>query len=214
MWRMAGMIDWLLSDAGADARKRSICHFVLMQSPDGPANGWLRINAQGIDMNRAYARGGAVEGQGHEPYLWQKDLEGLMSAEPLVDTIWSMHVWPGAADPYMLPGPTKLDEFLGPPARFAEILEGHDPGHKLVKKLKIDKALVRRADVSKWVPPDKPLARWGDSWSSGPWGQFGVTSFLCEGGGDLYTKEENLHSGIVLIKSITEYWRGLKPMRE
>jgi hypothetical protein len=214
MWRMAGMINWLLSDEGADARQRAVCHFVLMQSPDGPANGWLRTNAQGIDMNRAYARGGATRGQGHEPYIWQRDLEGLMSAEPLVDTVWSMHVWPGAADPHMLPGPLTLDQVLGPPARFGEILASHDPGHKLVKKLKMDTRVPRREEVKKWTPPAQVPASWGDTWSTGPCAQFGLSAFLCEGGGDLYSKEENLQSGVVLIKSLMEYWRGLKPARQ
>lgn len=53
-WRMVGMVDWLLSDKGADCRKRTICHVVPMTSPDGPSNGWYRVNAQGVDMNRSY----------------------------------------------------------------------------------------------------------------------------------------------------------------
>jgi murein tripeptide amidase MpaA len=56
MWRMVGMIDWLLSEAGSDARRRFLCHFILMMSPDGIAAGWHRTNRQGIDMNRSYAR--------------------------------------------------------------------------------------------------------------------------------------------------------------
>ena len=45
-WRMIGMIDWLLSDAGVDFRRRSVWHFVLEMNPDGPTNGWYRVNAE------------------------------------------------------------------------------------------------------------------------------------------------------------------------
>jgi len=54
MWRIAGMIDWLLSDEEAKARQRNVWHFVAQMNVDGPHNGWGRVNRQGIDMNRAY----------------------------------------------------------------------------------------------------------------------------------------------------------------
>jgi len=48
------------------------------------------------------------------------------------------------------------------------------------------------------------------SWSDGPHKQFGITAFLCEGAGNIYTKEENMASGAVLLKSVVEYWKGTK----
>lgn len=42
-WRVAGMIDWSLSDDARDSRKRSICHFIVMMSPDSPAHGWMHV---------------------------------------------------------------------------------------------------------------------------------------------------------------------------
>lgn len=46
------------------------------------------------------------------------------------------------------------------------------------------------------------------SWTEGPHEQFGITAILCEGAGAFYTKEKNLESGEVLIKSIAEYYQG------
>jgi hypothetical protein len=46
-------VDWLLSEQGDDARRRSICHFVPITSPDGPSNGWYRVNAQGVSSSPA-----------------------------------------------------------------------------------------------------------------------------------------------------------------
>jgi hypothetical protein len=95
-WRLAGLVDWLLSDAGADVRQRQIVHVVLMMSPDAPANGWYRVNQQGVDMNRSYKPKGAdAATQAHEAYLWQRDLEQLMASDAPVTTIWAIHTWSG-----------------------------------------------------------------------------------------------------------------------
>ena len=47
-------------------------------------------------------------------------------------------------------------------------------------------------------------------WTSGPYRQFGITAVLCEGAGNFYTKKQNLDSGIVLMKSIVEYYKGTR----
>jgi hypothetical protein len=212
MWRMAGMVDWLLSEEGANARQRLICHFVLMMSPDGVANGWHRVNLQGVDMNRSYSRQGANKGQAHEVYIFQKDLEGIMLSDCAATTIWSMHVWPGPADPIITPGP-EIDNVIGPATEFAELLERCDPEHKLVKKLRIRGKLRPRS--TRWAPPPPDRLPEGGTgtWSGGPGQQFGVTNLLCEGGAGLHTKEENIDSGVVLIKALADYYRGTKPAK-
>ena len=47
-------------------------------------------------------------------------------------------------------------------------------------------------------------------WAEGTHLQFGITSILCEGAGALYTKQENVDSGVVLMKTIAEHYKGLR----
>jgi hypothetical protein len=194
-WRMAGMVDWLLSEAGADCRRRSVCHFVLMTSPDGPSNGWYRVNAQGVDMNRSYFADGAdPERQAHEAYLAQKDLERLMASATPPTTVWSMHTWGGAVEPILLPGP-EMGTILGPWEQFKEILLKHDPD-KLIKPLKTA------------ASPGN-----GTHWNNGPHRQFGVSNILCEGSGDWTSKQMSLDAGAILMQGLAEYYAGTKPAR-
>lgn len=191
-WRMVGMIQWLLSDEGADCRSRSICHFVLMMSPDGPSHGWYRVNEQGVDMNRSYRVEGAdAKSQAHEAYVFQKDLEGLMRSSTPVTDIWSMHTWGGVVDPILTPGP-EIGSTLGPKEEFREILAKNDAQH-LVKPLQF------AAD------------RGETTWSGGPGRQFKITAVLCEGAGAIFTQAENIESGRVLMRAIAEYYRGTRP---
>jgi hypothetical protein len=190
-WRMVGMIDWLLSDAGADLRRRSICYFILIMSPDAPSQGWYRVNAQGVDMNRSYRIAGADSTlQAHEAYVFQKDLEQLMaSGSPIADA-WSMHTWSGNVDPMLFPGP-EVGSCLGPKELLDELLAKHDP-RKLVRPLHFPKME-------------------GDTmWSSGPHRQFGMTTVLCEGAGNILTERDNRDSGVVIIKALNQYYRGLR----
>jgi len=189
-WRMVGMIRWLLSDAGADCRRRSISHFILMTSPDGPSGGWYRVNAQGVDMNRSYFVGGADrEKQAHEAYIVQRDLEALMASQTPITDAWSMHTWGGIVEPILLPGPEMAGE-LAPWTGLKEIMIRNDP-KELVKPLKTAKE------------PGNNTTQW----NNGPHLQFGITTVLCEGAGSFTTKQENLDSGVVLMKSIAEYYR-------
>ena len=190
-WRIAGMIDWLLSDEGADCRKRSVCHFIPIMSPDAPSHGWYRVNAQGVDGNRSYFGGGAdKEKQAHEAYICQKDLEMLMASNTPVTNVWSMHTWQGIVEPLIMPGP-EVGNKIGPWTEFDEIITKNDP-YNLIKPLKADKDEDPRY------------------WNTGPHMQFGITTFLCEGAGTIYTKEANVHSGEILMKSLAEYYRGVK----
>jgi len=191
-WRMVGMINWLLSDEGRDCRRRSICHFILMMSPDAPSRGWYRVNAQGVDMNRSYrAAGSDPKRQAHEAYVCQKDLEGLMASKAPVTDVWSMHTWGGIVEPICLPGP-EMGGKVGPWTELRDIIERNDPKN-LIKRLKIRKKAGNKTQ-----------------WADGPHAQFGVTTFLCEGAGAIYTKQQNLDSGAILMKSIAEYYKGTR----
>jgi hypothetical protein len=190
-WRMVGMIEWLLSEAGADCRRRNICHFVLIMSPDAISKGWYRTNAQGVDMNRSYrAEGADAKSQAHEAYVFQKDLELLMASETPVTTAWQMHTWQAPVEPIVTAGP-EIGKELGPPEEFAAIMAKHNP-RGLVKPLAFK--------------PSTNLT----AWTGGAHKQFGITTVLCEGAGKFLTKEENLESGVVLIKSIADYYRGIR----
>ena len=191
-WRMAGMIEWLLSARGTECRTRMICHFILMMSPDAPSHGWYRVNAQGVDMNRSYfAKGADKAKQAHEAYICQRDLEGLMASEEPVTTVWSMHTWGGVVDPIITPGP-EFGTLVGTWTDFADTVKRNDT-RKLVKPVKM------------W--PNKGHTVY---WSDGPNKQFGITAVLCEGAGAIYTKKDNTDSGRVLMKSIAQFYKGTK----
>ncbi len=197
-WRMVGMIDWLLGETGADFRRRSVCHFVLMISPDAPSHGWYRINQQGVDMNRTYRPEGAdAKEQAHEAYLAQKDFEQIMASETPITSNWAMHTWGGQVETIVYPGPEMKDTSatgLGPWTRLRDLIEQFD-----------------EQDLHKPLGGRTSLGNLSTSWGNAPQRQFGITSFLCEGGGGIFTKEENLASGVVLIKSLAAYYKGSKP---
>lgn len=193
-WRIVGMIHWLLSDEGADCRRRQIGHFVVMMNVDGPSAGYGRVNTQGIDMNRSYSATGTDEAkQAREAYLVQQDLEELMASEAPVTTTWSMHTWAGPKVEIMLrPGP-EMGSSLGPWTELRDV--------------------IRRSDTREEFKPlyvlTSPLSP--THWCSGTHQQFGVSAFCCEGAGEMFTKEENLRAGAVLMKSLADYYDGTKP---
>jgi hypothetical protein len=192
-WRIAGMIDWLLSAKGDDARRRSICQFVPITSPDGPSNGWYRVNAQGVDMNRSYFSGGTdQQRQAHEAFIVQRDLEKLMATDSPVTSLWSMHTWGGPVEPILVPGP-EVDSTVGPWETLKNVLIKNDP-KQLVEPLKTGEK------------PQGPKV----AWNEGPHVQFGITNALCEGAGDWTSKADCLEAGALLMQSISEYYRGTK----
>ncbi len=194
-WRLVGIVDWMLSDAGAAYRRRNATHVILMMSPDAPANGWYRVGAEGEDMNRSYRAAGAdATGQTHEAHLWQKDLEALMASAHPVTTVWAIHTWGGLVEPLILPGPELPGDAW---MRLRDAIEAADP-QDLIKPL----ALSR--EEGQYGPT---------TWSGGPHRQFGITAVLCEGGGALYTKEENLASGVALIRGIAAVYGAPGPGR-
>ncbi len=193
-WRLVGMVDWLLSDSAADFRRRSIAHVVLQMSPDAPSHGWYRVNAQGVDMNRSYRAAGAdAREQTHEPYLWQRDFEALMASDAPVTTAWAIHTWGGIVEPIVAPGP-EFGATLGPWTAFRDVMLRND-------RLGLIEPLKARERA-----PDYGAV----SWSDGPHAQFGITGVLCEGGAVLQTKRLNMDSGVALIQSIAEFYRGTR----
>jgi hypothetical protein len=143
-------------------------------------------------MNRSYKSDGSdPESQAHEACICQKDLEALMASSAPVTDVWSMHTWGGIVEPICIPGP-EMGTTVGPWTDLKDIIQRNDP-EKLIKLLKTR---------------DTPSH--GTYWTDGPHQQFGITAFLCEGAGSFYTREENLDSGEVLIKSIVEYYKGVK----
>jgi hypothetical protein len=191
-WRMIGKIEWLLGAEGKEFRQHSINHFVLMMSPDAPRNGWYRVNAQGIDMNRSYRPDGSdSETQAHEAYIFQRDLELLMESGPPITTLWGHHTWGGPVEPLLY----LVEEGLpGPWTRWREILQDLAP-ETLIKPL----ALRRTTGFG------------ATSWEYGPHVQFGINTILCEGAGSLYTKQENKLSGRLLMESMAEFFKSARP---
>jgi hypothetical protein len=188
-WRMVGMMEWLLSEDGLNYAKENIHHFVFMMSPDAPSNGWYRTNKQGVDMNRSYfPRGSDPEQQAHEAYVCQKDLEDIMKTENPVNTLWSMHTWPGAVEMLITPGP----EFESRVGSVTDLKE-----------------LFIKNDTLSWIEPLKTREFRPNSthyWTDGPHFQFGITVVLVEGAGNIHTKQENIYTGKILMKSIAEFY--------
>lgn len=207
-WRLLGMIDWLLSGEADEFLMKNVCHFVVKMCPDGTANGWLRVNAQGYDMNSSYNIEGITQDcePAHEAQIVQRDLAALATDIPL-ETVWSCHTWQGPVETMLLQSNTWEAQGLGEELRRQFVRQSHG-GLAIPLKItpKVDEAAYREAPQdfrrSLYLVPDE---RWR-SWATGPYRQYGVSNFLCEGGGGLYTREDNMESGRILIKALA----GLK----
>jgi len=210
-WRMLGMMEWLLSEEGADARDRIISHFILMMAPDGPSQGWMRINAQGVDANRSYyPEGNGIDdhqnhfpemfipqphnNQPHEAYIFQKDFEAMMASDSPVTCILSHHTWGGVVDPILIEdGGPEIGTSVGTWDDFKVIVDKYD-----VDNL-VNTPWTRRVGRNKH-----------ELWTEGPYLQFGITAILVEGSKDLLTVGQNLKSGGVLMKSLAEFYAGTR----
>ena len=187
-WRMMGMIEWLLSDDAKAFREENECHFVLLMSPDSPSRGWYRGNTLNCDMNRTYLISGSdPEKQTHEAWVCQKDLEDIAGKSNL-STAWAMHTWGGIVETIMRHS-EEMEHSHGPWTILRDSIEKND-----------EKGLCKPLQSRNESSTIKT------SWGYGPYEQFGVTTFLCEGGGALLTKEENMLSGKVLIQSLADYF--------
>ncbi len=192
-WRLAGLVDWWLSDAAADVRQRQIVHVVLMMSPDAPAHGWYRVNQQGVDMNRSYSPSGARQGtQAHEAYLWQRDFEGLMASDAPVTSAWAIHTWSGIVEPQIIPGP----ELRGPLGDWTGLRTALAQADRL--------GLIESLTLAK-------VGQYQNTtWTDGPHAQFGITAVLCEGGAVLQTRQLNEASGVAIGQALGRFYTGLR----
>lgn len=193
-WRVAGLIDWLLSDgpAAADSRRRCIWHVTIMMNPDGVDHGFTRVNLQNIDMNRAYRVAGSHPSQAHEAYIYQREIERIMASEEPLTTFTDMHVWGGRVEPMIHLGP----EFGSGPGKIGEwtelrdILKRHDPDD-LYKDLD-----ARNGGATVW---DGGIHR-----------HLGITASLVEGGGLIDSQADNIEAGRIYGRSYSEFYRGTK----
>jgi hypothetical protein len=191
-YRMAGLLDWLLSDEGLDARSRAVWHLVLLSNPDGSAHGWRRQNGQGVDMNRSYrANGSDAKAQAHEAYILQADLERLMKGECPPVTVFGMHTWLGKIVMFFYPGP-EVGVRVGPWTDLRDTLSRLDT-RGLFKPLAMN---VKEGPTTYWT--------------YGPKSQFKISAFLVEGGGDLFSQDDNALTGEVLGRAISAYYKGLR----
>jgi lysophospholipase L1-like esterase len=194
MWRIAGMVDWLLSKEGVECRKRSVCHFVVQMNVDGPHNGWKRANKQGIDMNRAYAVSGWKDNPAHESQIVQRDLEQLHATGAPITTTWSMHAWwTPEVEPLLRPGP-EMGTTVGSWSELRDLLESND-----------DRNLFK--PIRRLTSTPSPT-----HWCSGTHLQLKASAFCVEGSGRMPSKDDNIHSGAVLMKSISQFY-GEKPAK-
>jgi hypothetical protein len=219
-WRMSGMVEWLLSDE-AEARccrANSIFEFVFYSSPDAPSNGWYRVAAEGVDMNRSYiasGAGGAVapgdehlggSAQCHEAAIVQRDVERMMASETPVTSFWSMHTWTGIIEPILVPGPEMTADGLGEWTVLAQVMARHDSESALVD---VEGLAAREGQEGRLIKPLKTqLAENSVMWTDGPHMQFGMSCVLCEGGSHAKTKELNQAGGRVIALSLAEYYTG------
>lgn len=186
-WRIIAMIDWLLSgEAAADSfLAAQTAHFVVMMCVDGPSNGWYRVNADGVDMNRSYHPGGSdAAAQTREAFLAQRDLERMAETAPL-GTIWSMHTWQGLIEPLIDPAEATETRY-GSWEILRDAIEAADP-RELIKPLR-----------------ERP-SKFATSWTGGPREQFGVSCILCEGVGLNNTKTDCLDAGRALVQGLAHY---------
>ncbi|MCC5847399.1 MAG: hypothetical protein JJU29_04820 [Verrucomicrobia bacterium] len=184
-WRIKGMVDDVLSDnpLAAQLRRNAEILFIPLLCPDGPANGWRRVNADGVDMNRCFRMEGPdPRAQIHEAFLLQHRLE---TEKP--HTLWNMHTWPGLTEPVLDNAGPELGHATGTVeeliALFARIGESHL------------KPLRKR---------EKPGA--STTWNGGAGQRLGMTSFLIEGGGEPAQPHPHLEAGKRLAQILAMFW--------
>jgi hypothetical protein len=184
-WRLTAMLDRLLSDDPecAALRARSEVVFIPLLCPDGPANGWRRVNADGIDMNRCFRMEGpdAAE-QTHEAFLFQYFLE---QAPP--HTLWCMHTWPGMTEPVLDGCGPEFNRTCGTVQDLQELFVRHGDG--LLKPLRVR---------------EEPGG--AETWNGGPRRRLGITTFLIEGGGEPAEPEPHEQTGLALLRILGDFW--------
>lgn len=191
-WRMLGMMEWLCSEApmAKALRNRSLFTFVPLLCPDGPAMGWRRVNADGVDMNRCYRVEGANPAdQTHEAFLLQQDLEIEMQGKHPITSFWCMHTWPGIVE-IILDGQGR--EIAASPNGWLDLKD----------------AFARNSNPDRLKPLRKRDHQGiANGWNAGAKCQFGITTFLVEGGGDPPQLLPHKDAGIDIMRAINSYWK-------
>lgn len=98
----------------------------------------------------------------------------------------------GATIEKLRPGP-EMGTSLGPSTDLRDVLKRHDAAGQFKPLVVLDSPLTPT------------------HWTSGTHQQFGNSAICCEGAADIETKEENLRTGAVLIRSLAEYYKGTRP---
>ncbi|MBI5725491.1 MAG: hypothetical protein HZA50_16155 [Planctomycetes bacterium] len=191
-WRMAGIVDWLLSDQAADFRRNQICHLIILSNPDGPANGWLRVNADGLDQNRTFlAEGPDQAKQGVEQHVCQRDVGAVMNSDCPLDTFWSFHTWQGPGEVMVRAGKTLTD-------------------WTVLRNILLD---LDEHGLFEPMHDFRPKFQMASMWNEGVHDRFGITTFLSEGGTTHFTKDQCTTAGRLLIQALAEYYRRRLPER-
>lgn len=97
--RLRGMLDSLCgtSTLAAAIRNARIIHIVLRPNPDAVAAGWMRVNAQGIEMNR-WSPAPDLAAEGPEQYAVHTDVLALAALTPGLRVFIDMHTSNAAGD--------------------------------------------------------------------------------------------------------------------
>lgn len=184
-WRMQGMLEELLSARHTSTRERMIFEFIPALSPDGVANGWRRVNAQGVDMNRCFRHAGPdTDDQAHEANLYQTHLEDLFVAGQGPHAVWCMHTWPGLMEP---------------------LFDGFGKEWEPVQDTFIE---FQRHWTATFAQRSKPPhvrpfeANPSHSWNRGIHQCYGITTVLVEGGGE-GNATEHMEAGRQLLNIIS-----------
>ena len=99
-----------------------------------------------------------------------------------------MHTWEGDQTESMVrPGP-EMGTTRGAWTEFRDLLERNDTNNQFKVLYSVTSALTPT------------------TWTSGTHMQFGNTAFCVEGAGNVYTREELLHAGRVLMKTLVEFY--------
>lgn len=118
----------------------------------------------------------------------QKDFVALMASETPITACWSMHTWPDEAQPFMHPGP-EVGTRIGPWTDLRDLLERLDVNH-LINPL---------------IADDKKMGT-TNAWHRGPFEQYGITNYVCEGSDFWTDKTPSLEVGRIFMQAMAEYY--------
>lgn len=188
-WRMVGMLEWLLSAEGSACRNQIAADFHFLLSPDGVANGWRRVQADGIDMNRCFfPKEADRSAQPIEARHFQHHIEIELAKSYRSKALWCMHTWPGKME-------ILFDGLASDITGKDRFIEGFN---SCIDSLDTDK-LIKPA-----VLRESPGGE--TTWNGGAHRLHGITSVLVEGGGDMIPLHQHRQGGANLMQTIARLW--------